>query len=376
MPTPVGQAVYVMPKVYIYPEGQEALKDRFVLLNVSLNGSFFGNGSASASVLDLGAGYSKNGNICVAGYTQVADTFGGLWVIEVEGQHAYYFLITNCVTTRLRSGGKKLELSFDDIKNTWAVLKTNTIYKQFTTYMDLVNSLIGEANTLEGAVLCNDEVVLATPLIAFCDEGIYEINNSTFLAEIMKLCEQGGYNLYSDPELGVIKIIDPILSALADDFEDDNIINATNSDEGLKVISANYTLNYMGIPTSVVVTDANSPKTYAYGRYANALGTLIDLDLCNSNYNIAKRDQLVYATVYGLSDDQMKKTAMNIYKLGVKSARVLNFTVAGIPFSPILWTKLHWTDQQGNTGKWVITDFNIEIAPCNLKTTLTAFKFD
>jgi hypothetical protein len=368
MPTPVGQAIYVMPKIYIYPEGQEALKDRFVLLNVSLSGSFFGNGSASASVLDLGAGFSKSSNICVAGYTPHEDTFGGLWVIEIEGQHSYEFLITNCVSTRLRSGGKKLELSFDDIKNTWSVLKTNTIYKEFVTYMDLVNSLIAEANTLEGAVVCDDETILDTALSAFCDEGIYEINNSTFLAEIMKLLEQGGYNLYSDPELVRIKIIDPILSVLNNDFEDENTINATNSEEGLTVVNANYTLNYMGIPTSVVVTDANSPKTYAYGWYAGANERV--------NHDIAKRDQLVYTTVYGLSDAQMKITAENIYKLGVKSARVLNFTVAGIPFSPILWTKLHWTDQQGNTGIWVITDFSIEIAPCNLKTTLTAFKLD
>jgi len=361
-----GMGVYAMPKILVYP-GTVA-SERFVPLSISLSGSVFGNGSASVSALDLGVGFSRAGAVVTPGNNRdpSGNYYGGRWTIDIGSTYKYQFLLTNADCSRLH-GGRKVDLTFDDLKNTWAILKTNEIYSQYTTYAALVNALIAEVTGISGNDMaqCPDTISLATPLSNFCTEGIYKIDNSTFLNEIMKLLEMGGYCLFSEPNSGALRIIS-ITPTLSASFAS-HTIDANSAPVGLMVKDAKFSLNYLGIPTSVIVTDGNSPKTFTYGRY---VGTGSEIE--NANYDISKRNQPSYAVVYGNTDEQMQATAKNIYKFGAKGARVLSVTMAGIPFSPILWTTLVWTDAQGNTGSWLVTDFSIDIQPGSLHTTLTA----
>ena len=377
-----GIGLYAMPKVLIYPTqlGREhpEQKERFVPLSINLSGSVFGNGSASATVIDMGEDFVKTGQIITPGSSRspLQNYYGGRWNIDIGDTYKYQFLLTSADSTRLL-GGRRVDLSFDDLKNSWALLKTNEIYSSYSTYEALVNALITEVTHISGndPAQCPDTISISShpALSLFCTDGIYKIDNSTFLNEIMKLLQMAGFCLFAEPNSGDLRIVSitPLTTVFAT-----HTINANTAPLGLMIKDAKFSLNYMGIPTAVIVTDGNSPRTFTYGRYvgtggvAGVGGSLID----NRNYDISNRNQPSYAVVYGLSNAQMQATAESIYTLGAAGERVLQVTMAGIPFSPILWTNLVWTDDQENTGTWLVTDFSIDIQPNALHTTITAFK--
>lgn len=383
-----GIAKYLNKEVLVYPSSftGDFEKNRFQPIRVSMEGSVFKEAGASISVVDLGADYmerteNSGAKTLIAKYTsQPTDNYlGGLWTIELPNYGiSYQYLLSNA-TNKIEKKGKTFEISLDDIRNCWAVLKTNSVYKKadFPQFKNLVNQLMGEAATLEPNIICDTPITLDTSLDYFSEEGLYQISNSTFLEEIQKLLEEGGLNLYSDPRTGTLKVINPL--EIPTTIYPSHILSAIppsnpskNTDyKYLAIKSAEFNLDYKGIPTSVVVTDGVNPKTYVYGRYDGS-GNVIDL----SNYNIAKRDQLSYLQIYGLNPSQMAITAKRVYNLGASSARVLKVTIAGLPFIEMLWTILQWTDSMGNTGNWLITDYNIEISANSFFTTITAYKVD
>jgi hypothetical protein len=275
--------------------------------------------------------------------------------------------LTN-VDSQRSQGGSIRTYTFTDVLQGWDVLLTNTVYPTSTdptyTVHNLLNDIAYNAITISGIQLKDSHVPANSMLLSdLYEEGIYSITNSTYLAEIQKICQDLGYVVFCDTGFGNVTILDPFniergVYVFTEDGQPDS-----NS-----IMDASFSIDYLSMPSTVLVNDDITLKGVAYGH----LGTGANLD--DSVYNLTRINNLTFATTFGVKEAKLAGIGKQLYDIGKNQSRVLTLTKAGDEYSSlILGAEIAWTDSRGGTGSYTVFEYETTISRTEYKTVLKGF---
>jgi hypothetical protein len=320
-----------------------------ILLNLNYGGSIFGRGNASAVF------YEPDETSMLANPSSGSGFASGLWIIEVNNHTRFIGYMTGMDSQRSR-GGSIRTYTFTDVLQGWDVLLTNTIYPVSTdptyTVHSLLNDIVYSAKIISG--IENNGPVPANNMLLndLYEEGVYSITNSTYLAEIQKICQDLGYIVFCDTGFGKVTILDP--------FNPDRGYLDIDEDS---IIDASYSIDYLAMASTVLVNDDITLKGVAYGH----LGTGANRD--DLVYNFSRINNLVFATTFGVKEAKLAGIAEQLYKIGKNQSRILTLTKAGDEYSSLcLGSKITWVG-----GDYTIFEYETTISRTEYKTVLKGF---
>lgn len=299
--------------------------------------------------LDYG-GNLWNGGACTikiwepAGMTPLT-TQGGRWRIQVAGVDRFYGFLDNASAER-QNGGYMRTYQLRDCLQAWDVLLTNTTYPDppvpsgsytvGTALSAMVNTVAGLSGiAVSGIPTC---MMLVQDLY---EDGVLQITNSSYLAEILRICQDIGYKPIADPGFGDVRIIDMMagpqgILGLADDT----------------LINASFSVAATSIPATVLAADDMSGDGRTYGK----LGTGAGYD--GTNWAMTGINSVVWASTQGVATAKLPVIAKQVYDLARGASQVLTVKVAGPESSTrrIIGKELIWTDAVSRKGSyWVFS---------------------
>ena len=195
------------------------------------------------------------------------------------------------------------------------------------------------------------------PFQILYEDGVYTVTNSTYLAEIQKICQDLGYIVFCDPGFGNVTIKDVF-----------NMERGLLSFDTDYVIDASFSADYLSMASTVLVNDDQSLKGIAYGY----LGTGANFD--NSTWSMTRMNNLFFATTSGVKESALTDVAEKIYKIAKNQPRVLTIKKAGDEYSSLcLGSDINWTDSLGGTGTYTVFEYATNINRTEYSTTYRAF---
>ena len=220
----------------------QASDKKRVLLNLTYSGSLFSRGTASAQF------YEPN-TTKMAITPSLSGGFLGTWLISVD-YHTRFIGYLTSIESQRSSGGSIRTYNFTDVLQGWDVLLTNKIYDPSpSTVHKLLNDIAYDAITVSGINLKDSHVPSnETALSDLYEDGVYTVTNSTYLAEIQKICQDLGYIVFCDPGFGNVTIKDV--------FNMERGILSFNTDY---VIDASFSADYLSMASTVLVNKTSQP---------------------------------------------------------------------------------------------------------------------
>jgi len=334
------------------PLSQQGITEKRVLLNLTYGGNMFGRGYAAATF------YEPNATAMAVTPSITLGFDSGLWLIGVNNSIKFKGYMTD-VSSQRAQGGSIRTYTFTDVLQGWDVLLTNKIYppSENATYTvhNLLNDIVYNAIQVSGIQLKGAHVPNnSTLLTSLYEEGYYSITNSTYLAEIQKICQDLGYLVFCDPAFGNVTILDP--------FNIERSVLGLNSKD-LGIIDASFSTDYLSMASTVLVNDDVSLKGVAHGY----LGTGSHYN--SGVYNLTRINNLAFATTFGVKEDKLGDIAELIYKIGKNQSRVLSITKAGDEISNLcLGSTINWADSKGGTGNYTVCEYETTISRTEYKT--------
>lgn len=270
-------------------------------------------------------------------------TQGGRWRIQVEGVDRFYGFLDNSSAVR-QKGGYMRTYQLRDCLQAWDVLLTNKTYPDppvssgsytvGTALSSMVNTVVG----LSGIAV--HSIPTCTMLVQnLYEDGVLKITNSSYLAEILRICQDIGYKPVADPGFGDVRIIDMMAGPQG--------ILGLASDT---LIDASFSVAATSIPATVLVADDMSGNGRVYGK----LGTSTNYD--GKNWAMTGINSVVWASTQGVEVDKLPVIAKQVYDLARGASQILTVKVAGPESSTrrIIGKELIWTDAASRKGSyWV-----------------------
>lgn len=325
-----------------------------VLLELYYSANMFGRGSARAV-------FFEQDGTAMAVTPPLNQGFTGKWIIRVGNNTKFIGFLTN-ITSERQQGGSIRTYEFADVLQGWDVLQTNKTYpnspSETYTVHNLLNDMVYNATSLSGIQLKGGHVPPNNTLVKdLYEEGVYTVTNSTYLAEIQKICQDLGYLVFCDVGFGDVTILDPF-----------NLSRATLDFNMNSVIDANFSVDYLSMPSTVLVNDDVTLKGVAYGH----LGTGANQN--DAIYNMTRINNLLFATTFGVKEEALSQIAQKIFTIGKNQPRVLTLTKAGDEYSSLaLGSTIYWSDSRGGTGAYTVFSYETRITPKEYTTTYKAY---
>lgn len=328
--------------------------EKRALLELSYSGNIFGRGYARSVFFEP----DSTSMILTPSLSQ---GFTGKWIIKVNSNTKFIGFLVNMESERTQ-GGSIRTYEFIDVLQGWDVLQTNKIYPATSnsgyTVHNLLNDMVYNAISLSEIQLHSSHVPPNSTLLTdLYEEGFYSVTNSTYLAEIQKICQALGYVVFCDPGFGDVTILNPFdMDRGTLDFDFDSVIDA------------GFSIDYLSMPSTILVNDDINLKGLAYGH----LGTGSNLD--DTVYNFTRINNLTFATTLGIKEDSLSSVAQKLYNIGKKQARVLTLRKAGDEYSSTcLGQTIYWTDSKGGTGTYTVSSYETIITPRSYITTYKGY---
>lgn len=304
---------------------------RRIVMSIDYGGNLWSGGSCSIKIWEP------------AGMTPLT-TQGGRWRIQVAGVDRFYGFLSNSSAER-QSGGYMRTYQLRDCLQAWDVLLTNKTYPDPPTpsgSYTVGTALLAMVNTVAGlsGIAAFNVIPTCTMLVQdLYEDGVLEITNSSYLAEILRICQDIGYKPVADPGFGDVRIIDMMarpqgILGLADDT----------------LIDASFSVAATSIPATVLAADDMSGKGVAYGK----LGTGANYD--GTNWAMTGINSVVWASTQGVKAAKLPVIAKQVYDLARGASQILTVKAAGPESSTrrIIGKELIWTDAAARKGSYWI----------------------
>lgn len=331
------------------------LTPRFHPIQSAWSGNVFSRGSAGINGIEVAAGEYMNGL-----------DLGGEWKLYCAGGSFWYMMDK-------QSNSHLQERSYQLVDKTcmWEVLLTQKVFEGMTTVGDLLQALADGATTVSQIGL--NKLINPTDTMdkmgsgdTLAERQSYTVSNSTYLAEVNRILSWYGYIVYADPaDQNNLTILAPVGSPATSER---GAVEGTPSrglieisSEDFNLLGAEFTIDYGGIHSDVVVASNETGKGAAVG--ASMIGQSLTAyrEYVASGYNISKRFNPLFATVYRVTNLKLKDVALAMLRTDRRAAQTLVITSTSIFPSP-LWKDIQWVDKNGNGGTWRVTGFNVSLA--------------
>lgn len=300
--------------------------------------------------LDYGANLWNGGSCSIrmwepAGMTPLT-TQGGRWRVRVAGVDRFYGFLSDSFAER-RSGGYMRTYQLRDCLQAWDVLLTNATYPDpptpsgSYTVGTALSSMVSTVVGLSGISLAGVVPTCTTLVQDLYEDGVLVVTNSSYLAEILRICQGIGYKPVADPGFGDVRIIDMMAGPQG--------ILGLASDT---LIDASFSVAATSIPATVLAADDMTGKGFAYGK----LGTGSSYN--GTNWAMTGINSVVWASTQGVKAAKLPIIAKQVYDLARGASQILTVKVAGPESSTrrIIGKELVWTDNASRKGSyWVFS---------------------
>ena len=288
-----------------------------------------------------------------------AGRLGGIpWTIAVNGVQRFTGFLRKPEAERY-AGGYMWTFPLVDCLTAWDVFLTNKTFPDppavSTTYRvtDALASLCSTVAGLSGIPMYGFAPTNATLVKDLYEDGIMEINQSSYLAEIQRICQALGLRAFCDAAFKEVRMLDVTVGPMGE--------FTPNEDS---VISATFGRDHAGIPASVLASDDSSGKAVAYGKHgagANYNG---------GNFAITGINNLTWASTVGIAKDSLAGIAHKTYDLARGGSTNLSVVVAGPELlgRRIIGLGLNWSG-----GVYFTYAHHTHISATEYKTTYQAW---
>lgn len=284
---------------------------------------------------------------------------GGIpWVVSVEGVQRFTGFLRKPGVERYY-GGYMWTFPLQDCLIAWDVPLFNKVYPDppvsSATYRvtqaleSMCATVVGLSGIpMYGAVPSN--VALVQDLY---EDGVLEINQSTYLAEIERICQNLGYRPFCDCAFEDVRLLDVTGGSLGEFTPDED-----------SIVSAAFTRDHAGIPASVLASDDSSGVAVAYGKH----GTGTDYNA--GNFGITGINNLTWASTVGIKSTSLAEIAHKTYDLARGGSTNLSVVVAGPELigRRIIGLGLNW-----ESGTYFTYAHHTHISATEYKTTYQAW---
>jgi hypothetical protein len=329
---------------------------RFHPIQAAWSGNVFARGNASINGIEVADGFT--------GYMSSL-AFGGEWKLYCAGG-SFFYMADGQGNSHLQ------ERSYSLVDKTcmWEVLLTQKVFKNMITVGQLLQELADGATVVSNIGLSKlidpaDTMDSMGSGDTTAERQTYTVSNSTYLAEVNRILSWYGYVVYADPaDQNNLTILAPVQRLISGGepvpgTPSRGIIEISSEDFNL--LGAEYTIDYGGIHSDVVVASNETGKGAAVGASMVGQSLTAYREYVASGYNISKRFNPLFATVYRVTDLKLKDVALAMLATDRRAAQTLVITSTSILPSP-LWKDIAWTDRNGNGGTWRVTGFNVSLA--------------
>lgn len=289
-------------------------------------------------------------------------SLGGIWQISIDDIVRFQGFLSNAGKQRYK-GGNLFSYNLIDVSRAWDVLLTNTVFPTSANpdykVTDFLTSLKNTVGGLSGIYLNG---VVPINLAKFTDiykDGTLSVTDSSYLAEIQKACQNIGYLLIADVAFADLVMLDALSPSRGDLNIDLDYVER-----------ANFDIDILSIPATVLVTDDLTQKAKAYGY----LGTGSEYN--HVNYDMTKINNIFFATVVGVDETALAGIAQKIYNLSRKASQVLTVVKADLeePYDRrMLGLDLNWDDSSNRRGEYTVSEYMVSVAPDKITAEIKAY---
>jgi hypothetical protein len=254
-------------------------------------------------------------------------------------------------------GGYIRNFRLRDCLSAWDVLLTNKTYPDppavnTLPVTDALGYLIGQAASISGIPSYGSVLGNPMTIAAMYEDGVIEWNNTSYLAEIERICQNLGYRMFCDCAFADVRMMDMTAGALGSFVPDPD-----------STIAASYSLDATSIPATVLASDDSLGKGIAYGKH----GTPPNNN--GGNFALTGIDNLVWASTVGIAEDHLAEIAHKTYDVARGGSKVMTVVVAGPEATRrIIGVGLDWTG-----GPYCIYAVHTSITASEYKTTYQAW---
>jgi len=284
---------------------------------------------------------------------------GGIpWVVSVNGIQRFTGFLRKPGVERYY-GGYMWTFPLQDCLIAWDVPLFNKTYPDppavSATYRvtqaleSMCSTVVGLSGIpMYGAVPTN--VALVQDLY---EDGVLEINQSTYLAEIERICQNLGYRPFCDAAFQEVRLLDVTGGPQGEFTPDEDAI-----------VSAAFARDHASIPASVLASDDSSGEAFAYGKH----GTGANFN--GGNFAITGINNLTWASTVGIKSTSLAEIAHKTYDLARGGSTNLSVVVAGPELigRRIIGLGLNW-----ESGTYFTYAHHTHISATEYKTTYQAW---
>jgi hypothetical protein len=246
-----------------------------------------------------------------------AGNLGGVpWKVSVDGWQRFTGFLQG-VSVERTMGGYMRTFTLRDCLQAWDVLLTTKTYPDpptvSATYKvtDALADMISTVATKSGIPAYGATPQNAALVTDMYEDGIMEINNSTYLAEIQRICQNLGFRAFCDCAFEDVRLLDVAARP-----------NGSFVPDETKIISAAYSMDATSIPATVFASDDSLGKGIAYGKW----GTPPNWH--GGNFAATGIDNLTWASTVGIAEDHLADIAKKTYDLARGGSKNLTLVVA------------------------------------------------
>jgi hypothetical protein len=283
---------------------------------------------------------------------------GGVpWKVSVDGWQRFTGFLQG-VSVERTMGGYMRTFTLRDCLQAWDVLLANKVFPDpptvSATYKvtDALDSMISTVAGLSGVPAYGATPTNAMLVTDMYEDGIMEINNSTYLAEIQRICQNLGYRVFCDCAFEDVRLLDVTALPLG-----------SFTPDSTKTISAGYSLDATSIPATVLASDDSLGKGIAYGKQGTGA------NFAGGNFAITGINNLTWASTVGIAEDHLAGIAHKTYDLARGGSKNLTVVVADHePTRRMVGLGLEW-----DSGTYFLYSHHTHISASEYKTTYQAW---
>lgn len=287
-----------------------------------------------------------------------AGNLGGVpWTVSVDGIQRFTGFLQG-VSVERTMGGYMRTFTLRDCLQAWDVLLANKVYPDpptvSATYKvtDALDSMISTVAGLSGVPAYGSTPTNAMFVTDMYEDGIMEINNSTYLAEIERICQNLGYKVFCDCAFEDVRLLDVTALPLGSFTPDDTA-----------TISAAYSLDATSIPATVLASDDSLGKGIAYGKQGAGA------NFAGGNFAMTGINNLTWASTVGIAEDHLAGIAHKTYDLARGGSKTLTVVVADHEATRrMVGLGLEW-----ESGTYFLYAHHTHISASEYKTTYQAW---
>jgi len=281
-----------------------------VVMSLDYGSDLWASGSCSVQIWDP-PGYTPEIDVMQLGGTP--------WVVTYDGAVRFTGFLQD-VNVERTEGGYLRTFTLRDCLSAWDVLLTQKTYPDpptvSATYKvtDALADMCTAADSVSGITSYGTPPTNAMLVTDMYEDGIMEVNNSSYLAEIQRICQNLGYHAFCDcafPDVRILGVSTP---------------DGSYTPDADSVISASFSIDATTIPATVFAS-SDSDETDATGVAYGNHGTGANENA--GNFGITGIDNLVLASTVGIAEDHLAGIAHQVYDMARGGSKVLSVTVAG-----------------------------------------------